>query len=443
MRLDRISLQLVDGEVRTFELHRGLTVVEAEPGSEGALARALLGTLSSAGDGVHVELTLDDGRGYVVFRPFGAAHRVIDLEDNSDATFRFATADGVIDALAPFCAGPRPASAELVVSGDDLRHGDPTDAWVAQLAAHDATTLARAADEAVAAEADLRRASEAARGTGTADEGRDTAASLARASAAAAERRHRVLLPTTAVVGSGLALGAAAGVDTLGTGGSLALIGSSLGLVAGTLLYGRRVSSLRRAASQELPPPATAAPVADDGPVRSTGAGPDLAVAASRFHHASAAWAELAGTVPASWALAERDRIERTARLRARLAPGSPGAEPLTAAPEAAATIAGLTVRMASSHGAGAEALPLFLDDPLTGLSWEDKAPVLEFLGQLALEHQLVLVTADPEVLSWARLEAMAGGVGAITSSSPTAGGEHVGAPVELDAGGASTSSAS
>ena len=44
---------------------------------------------------------------------------------------------------------------------------------------------------------------------------------------------------------------------------------------------------------------------------------------------------------------------------------------------------------------------------------------MLELLGRLAAHHQLVLVTADDEVLAWARLEAMAGTIGAIVSAPP------------------------
>ncbi|MPY93427.1 MAG: hypothetical protein GEV08_10270 [Acidimicrobiia bacterium] len=337
MRLDRISLQLADGEVRTFDFHRGLTVVEAEAGGEGILARALLGTLSSAGDGVHVELTLDDGTGQVVFRPSGAAHRVIDVATSADRTAAYAQPGGAVDALAPYRSGSRHPAADLVLGGDDLREGDPTEAWIAHLATADPAVLFGAATEEARAEQDLRQASASARptpDTPTAGAGH----SPPRRRASSAERRYRVLLPTTAVVGSGMAVGAAVGVDTLGTGGSLALIGGSLGLVAATLLYGRKVNATLRAAGPAAP-----------------GAGPDtagvdrraaaaLAEAAGRYQRASSAWAELAGPIPAPWVLGERDRIERTARLRQRVAPGQPGVETLAAAAEASAVIAGLTV---------------------------------------------------------------------------------------------------
>jgi hypothetical protein len=93
--------------------------------------------------------------------------------------------------------------------------------------------------------------------------------------------------------------------------------------------------------------------------------------------------------------------------------------------------IAGLTNRVADNQSAtgGRESLPLVIDDPLDGLAWPEKASVLELLGRLSAHHQLVLVTADDEVLSWARLEAMAGSIGAIVSTSPAASATPPGAP--------------
>jgi hypothetical protein len=144
--------------------------------------------------------------------------------------------------------------------------------------------------------------------------------------------------------------------------------------------------------------------------------------------------------------LSERERIARTAQLRQQGNAGQTRPDPIATAPASSAVIAGLTVRMASSYatGPGAEALPLFLDDPLEGLAWAEKAPVLEFLGRLATSHQLVLVTADPEILSWARLEAMAGSVGAITSSGdgPTPADDPAAGPPATGADSAAAHSA-
>ncbi len=416
MRLERISLQLEDGEVRTFEFHSGLTVVEAEPGGGGGLSRALLGTLSSGGDGVHVELSLDDGGYEVAFRPFGARHQVIDTETSADRSERYRRADGGIDVLRPFI-GDLVATRDLVVTGDDLMATDPTDGWIAHLAELDTAALLHLAAEAVAAEQGLRGPVDDAR---TAPGGGDDLAATASQRAAVAERRYRVLLPTTAVVGSGLAIGAAIGVDTIGTPGSLALIGGALALVAGTLLYGRQVNAAL-VAGDEAQASATGRNPGGELAQRSVAPGPpSLVEAAERHRRAAAAWQDVAGTIPAPWALGERIRIERTGRLRQLATSDRPGPAPMGAPPAAAAVMAALTVRMASSFGGGPdpETLPLFLDDPLCDLDWADKAPVLELLGRLAAAHQLILVTADPAILSWARLEAMTGSVGAITSAS-------------------------
>ena len=74
-----------------------------------------------------------------------------------------------------------------------------------------------------------------------------------------------------------------------------------------------------------------------------------------------------------------------------------------------AAILAGLIARASAIRDlGGGEALPLFLDDPLAGLAWVEKVPVLEFLNRLAEHQQMVLCTDDLEILGWARLEAIA-----------------------------------
>jgi hypothetical protein len=47
-------------------------------------------------------------------------------------------------------------------------------------------------------------------------------------------------------------------------------------------------------------------------------------------------------------------------------------------------------------------------------LDWGDKVPVLEVLGRLSERQQVVVVTDDLEVVSWAKLEAMTGSVAVI-----------------------------
>ena len=99
------------------------------------------------------------------------------------------------------------------------------------------------------------------------------------------------------------------------------------------------------------------------------------------------------------------------------------GQENLGSGPRSQEAIAALAGRVAgiASTTQGKERLPLFLDDPLHGLEWADKAPVLEFLGRMATTQQVILVTGDDEVLGWARLEAMAGDVKVLSDAQGNA----------------------
>ena len=427
MKLERISLQLRDGSVRAFDFHPGLTVIEAEPARTHLLIGALTGSLATVGDGIHVEASVDDGTHLVAFRPHGARHRVLDTDTSADLTTHFSSGAGV-DVLAPWRAAA-PAGRlerELVVTADDLLHGDPTEQWVQRLAQLDPDALLDAAAEEVAAEGELRRATAAARATPQEAAAIDEL-EAARADADVVRRRHNRFRVITLVAGSTLPVGAVIGLNTLGAAGAVGLIGASLALTTGCLAYERKLAhalehedQLAVAAGGEdaraVHEQVAASPLGD-GDVRAT-----LMEAAERYRRAAQVWQELAGNVPAPWVMAQGERIRRSAELRAAVAPPVPteAAGPPDA-PRSAALIAGLTDKVAGNRAAtgGRESLPLLIDDPLDGLAWSEKAPVLELLGRLAGHHQLVLVTADDEVLAWARLEAMAGTIGAIVSAAP------------------------
>ena len=147
-----------------------------------------------------------------------------------------------------------------------------------------------------------------------------------------------------------------------------------------------------------------------------------MSSAAERYKASAAAWQQLAGNIPAPWVLSQRDRIRATAQLQAAVAADEPGGVGANGGPVArpASLMAAITQRAAGLRiRTGGERLPLLLDEPLADLAWDDKAPVLEFLGRLAHHQQVVLVTADTEVLSWARLEAMTGSVGLTAVLTP------------------------
>lgn len=418
MRLDRIAYQYPDGSVAGYDLHPRLTIIDVHPAHRPALVGGLVSALWTTAPGVHVEATYDDGRAVVAFRPYGGHHRVIDLSNNEDVSSGFRTDDGSVDLLRPLgVEGARMAST-AVAGAADLALVDPTDQWVSALAGHDADRLVQAAHAMVAAEKELRSATGAARGSA------EDAAVIEgvfdnRRAAGALEKRHNRVRLLTLVLGSALPIGAVVGLNTIGTGGAIALIGGSVVLAGGCLAYERKLANAVDAEYRALAAAGSSSYTELDARLEGSPLGqPDvrarLLAAADGYRAATVAWQALAGDIPAPWALAQESRLRETAALRASLQPvPAQGSEPGT--PTSASLLAGLTGRTGALGDLGAgEALPLFLDEPFAGLSWADKVPVLEVLGRMSERQQIVLATDDAEVLSWAGLEAMTGSVAVI-----------------------------
>ncbi len=68
--------------------------------------------------------------------------------------------------------------------------------------------------------------------------------------------------------------------------------------------------------------------------------------------------------------------------------------------------------------GPAGESLPLILDNTLAGVRAELKAPLLELLVRASQEQQVVLLTEDPDVADWARVEAIAGAVSIVEAGT-------------------------
>lgn len=421
VKLERISYQYADGAVAAYDFHPRLTIIDVHPKHRRALLDHLVSALSTDAPGVHVEATFEHGpsgspNSVVAFRPYGAQHRVIDVESGADVTSEFLVDAGHIDLLRPVGLDPSGAAALLVGSVADLTSSDPTDRWTARLLGGDIETTLTAAARAVTAERELREATTSARATPqfaaaveTAHESRNTATAL--------ETRHNRIRIATLVVGSALPLGAVVSASTIGNGPALAMLGGAVAIAFGCLRYERR---LARAVDTEFRALAdagadsylaldrlTADAGVDDAAVRAR-----LLRAAEDYRTTSGAWQQIAEDIPAPWVVAQAERLRSSAALRAEVRPVPTASEPGGSA-SSAALLDGLT-RRASAIGdiaEGRESLPLFLDDPLDELGWKDKVPVLEVIGRLSERQQLVLATDDPEVLAWAQVEAMAGTV--------------------------------
>jgi hypothetical protein len=146
---------------------------------------------------------------------------------------------------------------------------------------------------------------------------------------------------------------------------------------------------------------------------------------------ALAEWQQLAGDIPVDWAIANREEIQEASRLRREV--DALGAISATA-PDVSTDVTGdlahvLVSRLAEVRSVGGEGVPLLLDDPFRDLDRSVKPLLLELLGRSAGEPQIVFLTEDEDVASWARLEALTGEVSLIEPAP-----EHDGPDVDLDA---------
>jgi len=145
-----------------------------------------------------------------------------------------------------------------------------------------------------------------------------------------------------------------------------------------------------------------------------------LATAAEAHRQAVARWQSLAGEVAVDWALTMRERI---ATLAVRLADegraGSGLTGPSLRAVEPADLAHALVARLAElrNAGPGGQSLPLILDEPLNGVDPSIKQWMLELVGRSAGSPQVVYLTEDEDVASWARMEAVAGHLAVIEPS--------------------------
>jgi hypothetical protein len=135
-----------------------------------------------------------------------------------------------------------------------------------------------------------------------------------------------------------------------------------------------------------------------DGAIRE-----DLLAAAAEIASLGADWRALAGEATVSWALANRAAIERLALQREQMA--SIGAVHLACDEGTVADSARVLVDKVielREVGFARERLPLVLDEPFVGFTSPDVEVLLETVMRLTTQHQILLVTGDPFIQSWA-----------------------------------------
>ena len=429
MRLERL---IIDSGEHTLaaDFHPKLTVIGGlDPASREALAGELLDSLAGARPGVHLELQTG-GRNLTVFRPAGGRHRVVDTDSVTDVTDDYRGPDGSIDLFAALNVDRTLARNTMRLTRDDLTLRGATDELVARLSRVDQSELWDAALGLKTADETLARVSSDA-GTSATDVAIvDAVEEKHAALVAATESYERIRLISLTIADVGLIAGIFRLTDA-GVGSAipffvLAVIGIVLGL-----FYRRNVGEAQ-AAEREVLTTAGADDYASfhlervSALLDSDNERRKFMAAVGEHRHAAERWSAIAGDISLAFALQHQAKIRAAADFHRGvgaiqfLSEDAPHVSSDVTAELAQALLN--RVEAVRALTSGDETLPLVVDDPFGGLDPSLKPMLLEMLSSTAGSPQLVVLTADEDVTSWARIESLTGELAVVEPSlQPTA----------------------
>jgi hypothetical protein len=415
VELQRLVIEDVDSTL-AVDFHSGLTVASHEnPAVRHRFVNGLVQGLGPGRDGLHLELTDAAGRHLAVFRPYGAAHQVVDIDAAEVVTEEFAAPGGLVDVLGRAGLDLAAATRLMRVNANQVDRGSDTgtdnDRLARQLAAIDQSQLWTAAEQLAAAKARLGALTDGQAGLAV-ERARDYETAIeARLVTARAEAAHRRVLRlglgiAAGLVGLALVLLLFEGLldDDRWTARAMLVLAA---VAAALALWDRR--KLLRARQLERRALAATGSTSFRSLSRSVGPLADDAtraavLAAAEEHEPLAArFRIVAGGAPLDWALAHRRVIQELALRRRQSTPYL--AADLAADDGSLADSARVLVdRVVELRDVGIhhERLPLVLDEPFIGLDPGDTVRLLETVRRLAQSHQVVLVSGDPNIESWA-----------------------------------------
>ncbi len=408
-----------------LDLHPRLTVITGLGKLEReSLAGELLGALGPSRPGIHLEVVTDEGRHLALFRPVNGRARLVDVEAGSDITPD--AASGGADIYAQHGLEVGAARRALKVTRADLSTQAQADTVVQRLADVEQTALWAAAARVQVTDEVLQAESLA---SGTAPEDAEIIDRI--------ERRHIELEGALEAMTRAQRL--ARVVTALGVLGAVAAVLVSpimavplLGLAAAALAVALRYRSRVERAHQQEKKALDAAGAESylgfhvqriDGLVSNEHSRRRLLTAASEHRVAAAQWFELAGDVSVDWALERHSEISVAARLRSDVRSLGVMSSSAPGHSELASDLAhALLTRLARARTLGdmGETFPLVIDEPFTKLDAGLKVPMLELLARSAGSPQVILLTNEEEVASWARLEALTGDLSVLEPTPDT-----------------------
>lgn len=421
-------LVIEDGPT-TFSLsfHPRLTVVAGvAAGARKGLVAELIGGLGSTRTGVNLELTDDRERRLAVLRPATGGHRVIDLTSGTDVSEEFRGTDGRLDVLGRFGMDARRANDTLHLDRAGLARDSQRDDIVKRLSEIDQTELWSTAARVRITEDELKALGE---DRGASSEDAELVARIERHHHGLEEAldQHRRLRRDASMV-CAASLIAALPVALIRPGLAVPILAIGLVTILMAFMFRARVEAVQRMEQSALADAGVDSYLGyvvgrvndmmedTEARRRRLALGEDHRAAATR-------WTRLAGDVSVEWALSHHEEIETAARLRRELATLG---QLSTTAPalddETTALAQSLIAHLGRLRtiGSGGESMPLILDDPFTDVAPSTKLTLMELLARTAGTPQVILLTDQDEVATWARLEALTGEVALVEPSIST-----------------------
>lgn len=437
MRFQRLILEAGPNAV-TVRFHPTLTVIAGVGRAEReSLTAELLGALAGGRGGAHLEVVDDQGRRLAIIRPETGEDRVIESETGRDVTSSFMRPDGRVDILHHLGLTLDGARRRARLSATEVAAISRSDALISALAAVDQHQLWSTAERVRETDAALKAEVEA---IGAAPEDAEVIEEIERRHQAfeEAQRRHEDVRHHAIFIGGACALGAIpASLMNRLYGLPFLLVAAITTLVS--IRFRRKMAKAEKAEQEALAAAGARSYIGFhlqrvNGLLEGATNRRRMAALAEAHRQAMAEWRALAGDIPPEWALMMRDRIAAAARRLADLGgahpspTGLPNLRHIEPADLAHAFVSRLAdLRHASETG---ESLPLILDEPLAGVDPSVKQWMLELVGRSAGTPQVIYLTEDPDVASWARMEALVGHLGVI---EPAPGAEPEQARIVID----------
>ena len=421
MRYERLVIDAGDEKTFALEFHPRLTVVTGVGRLEReGLMSELVGVLSSNRAGGALEVTDDRGRHLAIFRLQGNRHMVVDIDAGTDVSASYRNERGEIDLLAAEGLDQLAAKRRMRVTAQDLTIRTQSAELIRRLAGCDQGIIWKVAERVQTTEVELSRMAEAA---GTSPEDLEMVESIERhhaefEKAQASHERVRRLTFLAAALCTLAAVPIAMFVNPLLA--FAALVPATL-ITAWSFLMWRRLEQAREAEQVALEKAGASSYLGFhlqrvNVLLSSDQTRRQLMSAAEAHRDASYAWQDMAGDVPVAWALEHRDDIASAARVRVRT--------DNIAGPDRKADLAEvlgeeLVVRLSEARRLGrtGESFPLVLDDPFVEFDTSVKPALLELLGEASHRQQILLLTEDPDVAAWARLESLTGALSVVEPS--------------------------